>query len=120
MGTFSAHLPCALSKNYWGIRSWTQCGPPHPALPATLSRRERDMHPHFRHVDLNFCAISRAAARALSRSSGLKEIAATTAWPPPPYCSQILARLCFRSFVVQGFVPTDTFAREVERLTPTQ
>src|SRR5712672_1299738 len=61
------HLACAIQKNFWGIRFWPQYGTPHPALRATLSRRERDSSCKH-HADLNFCAISRAAARALSRS----------------------------------------------------
>src|SRR5262249_53680149 len=68
----------------------------------------------------NFSAISRAAARATSSSPGLNEIAATTACPPPPYCSHSFARLWRRSRVLHGFVPTETLARKVDWLTPTQ
>src|SRR5262249_46596940 len=66
----------------------------------------------------NFSAISRAAARALSNSPGLNEIAATTACPPPPYCSQSFARLWRRSRGDHGLVPTDTLARNGDWLTP--
>src|SRR4051794_27917893 len=63
--------------------------------------------------------ISAAISRARSNSPGLRLMAPTRAWPPPPYRSQMVARLCFGSSGVQGFEPTEIFVRKLEGLTDT-
>src|SRR5271168_5085197 len=68
---------------------------------------------------LSVAAISWATCRARTRSPGPSEIAATRACPPPPYFSQSDARLTSGGISFHGFVPTETFARAGEALTPT-
>ena len=51
--------------------------------------------------------------------AGSKLIAPTLAWPPPPYRSQIVARLCFSSPFTHGFEPTEIFVRKLDGLTET-
>src|SRR5579875_1715012 len=63
--------------------------------------------------------ISAAALRASSTAPIGKLIAPTLGWPPPPYRSQIVARLCFSGSRTQGFDPTETFVRNVEVETET-
>src|SRR5437016_3415361 len=63
--------------------------------------------------------ISAAALRASSPLSGGKEIAPTLACPPPPYRSQILARLTMFCSLVQGFEPTATLTLKLLLLSPT-
>src|SRR5580704_17312950 len=65
-------------------------------------------------------AISLATCRARTRSPGPKDIAATRACPPPPFFSQSEARLISGGTSFHGFVPTDTFARVGDALTPTE
>src|ERR1700690_403153 len=65
-------------------------------------------------------AISLATWRARTRSPGPNEMAATRAWPPPPFFSQSDARLISGGTSFHGFVPTETFARVGEALTPTE
>src|SRR5450432_186328 len=67
----------------------------------------------------NSSTISRAAFRASSPFETSNEIAPTRAWPPPPYRSQILARLTRSSRFVQGFEPTETLFRKLLLLRPT-
>jgi hypothetical protein len=45
-GFVAPHLACTL-RQFRRPKFWTHCGTPHPALRATLSRREREMHPKF-------------------------------------------------------------------------
>src|SRR5215469_2396441 len=68
---------------------------------------------------LSVSAISCAACRARCKSSGANEIAATRACPPPPYFSHSEARFTSAGASFHGFVPTDTFARIGEALSPT-
>src|SRR3954471_10810093 len=48
-----------------------------------------------------------------------KLIAPTFACPPPPYRSQIVARLCFSGSFTHGFDPTETLVRKLAALTET-
>src|SRR5689334_7086865 len=54
------------------------------ATPDGLQKLDVGFADHCLRSCCSFSAISRAAARATSSWSGLKEIAATTACPPPP------------------------------------
>src|SRR5580698_10031867 len=65
-------------------------------------------------------AISLATSRARTRSPGPSDIAATRACPPPPYFSHSEARFTSGGISFHGFVPTDTFARAGDALTPTE
>src|SRR5689334_20952246 len=67
----------------------------------------------------NSATISAAIALACSSSPGLRLMAPTRAWPPPPYRSQMVARLCFGSSAAQGFEPTEILVRKLEGLTDT-
>src|SRR5579875_1538289 len=68
---------------------------------------------------LSSSAISRAALRASSTAPIGKLMAPTLGCPPPPYRSQMLARLNFTGRGDQGLEPTETLVRKLDVLTET-
>src|SRR5215471_19126409 len=70
-------------------------------------------------LSLNSATMSRAAFLASSPRDTSNEIAPTRACPPPPYRSQIFARLTTGWRGAHGFDPTDTFTRKLLLLRPT-
>src|SRR5580704_10660283 len=65
-------------------------------------------------------AISRATSRARARSEGLREIAATLGWPPPPNFSASDARFFSAEPGFQGLEPMEILARVADALMPTE
>src|SRR5450755_2258714 len=75
--------------------------------------------PHAPPYHFNSSRISAAARRAVSIAPMGKLIAPTFGCPPPPYRSQIVARLCFSGSRTHGFEPTETLVRKLDDDTET-
>src|SRR5580704_4611853 len=91
---------------------------------AGLDFNERRFRPIYNSGLVRFyvrssAATSAAIRRASSTWPGSRLIAPTRACPPPPYRSQIVARLCFGSAGAHGFDPTEIFVRKLDGLTAT-
>ena len=94
-----------------GPRGWTGKCRRDPSPVAWPGQAGLDCPPNYRtpdsaNLDRKSLTISSATFLARAKSVGGREMAATLAWPPPPYRSQMLARLAVLGVAFHGLLPT--------------